>query len=69
MVSYIELFEYPDPTPIDFCFWGWMKSEVDTCDELLARISDAVARITKRDEEVIRKTGDIRTRVENGISG
>jgi hypothetical protein len=23
-----ELFEFPDLTPLDFCLWGWMKSEV-----------------------------------------
>jgi hypothetical protein len=43
-----ELFESPLPTPLDFCFWGWMKSVVhnkkaDTRDEfwmlLLATIN------------------------------
>jgi hypothetical protein len=42
----IELFESTDPTTIDFCLWGWMKTRVhkrmvDTQDELLARILDA----------------------------
>jgi hypothetical protein len=44
----IELFESIDPTPLDFGLWGWMKSgvyklKVDTRDELLARILDAVS--------------------------
>jgi len=50
MVTEIELFESPDLIPLDFCLWGWMKSEVyirmeDTRDESLARILDAAARI------------------------
>jgi hypothetical protein len=28
MVTEIELFESADLTPLDFCMWGWMKSEV-----------------------------------------
>jgi hypothetical protein len=41
---------FPDLTPFDFYLWGWMKSEVyrrkvDTWDELLDRIMDAIARI------------------------
>ena len=40
MVTKIELFESTDLTPVDFCWWGWMESEVykrkvDTQDELL----------------------------------
>jgi hypothetical protein len=43
----------PDLTPLNFCLWGWMKSEVyrrkvDTWDELLDRIMDATARIKER---------------------
>ena len=39
----------PDLTPLDLCFFGWMKREVykimvDTPDELLAPILDAAAR-------------------------
>jgi hypothetical protein len=42
-------------TPLDFCLWGWMKSEVYkkevvAGDELLARILDAAARITKLED-------------------
>jgi hypothetical protein len=48
MVTAKELFESPDPTPLDFCLWCWMKSEVykrgvDTRDKLSANILDAVA--------------------------
>jgi hypothetical protein len=40
----------PGLTPLDFCSWSWMKSEVyrrevDTWDELLDRIMDAIAPI------------------------
>jgi len=28
MFTGIELFESPDLTPLDFCLWSWMKSEV-----------------------------------------
>jgi hypothetical protein len=43
----------PDLTPLDFCLWDWMKSEVyrrkvDTWDELLDRIMDAISRIKER---------------------
>ena len=51
-VAEIELFEYPDLTPFDYCFWAWMKGEgykrkTDAPGESLARISDAAARIRK----------------------
>jgi hypothetical protein len=41
-------FEFTDLSRLDFCLWGWMKSEVykrntDTPDEPLARILDAAA--------------------------
>jgi len=50
MVTETQLFEPPDPTPLDFCLWGWKKSEVykrkeDTRDELLARILDIAASV------------------------
>jgi hypothetical protein len=50
MVTEIELFESPDLTPLHFCLWGWMKSEVyklhvDTYMKRIARILDAAARI------------------------
>jgi hypothetical protein len=43
----------PDLIPLDFCFWGWTKSEVyrrkvDTWDELLDRTMDAISRIKER---------------------
>jgi hypothetical protein len=51
-VTDIEPPRFLNITPLDFCLWGWMKSEVykrmvDAADELLARILDAAARITK----------------------
>jgi hypothetical protein len=47
----------PDLTPLDFCLWGWMKSEVyrrkvDTWDELLDRIMGAIAHIKERQDEL-----------------
>jgi hypothetical protein len=52
MVTEIELFETPYVTALDFCLWGWMKSEVylrkvDTRDELLSGVLDAASRIKK----------------------
>ena len=43
----------PDSTPLDFCLWGLMKSEVyrkkvDTRDELLVNILDVIACIKER---------------------
>jgi len=40
----------PDLTPLDFCLWGWMKSEVykekvNTRDELVTRIMNSAALI------------------------
>jgi hypothetical protein len=60
MVTQIHLFESPDPTPLDFCLWCWMKSEVykrrvDRGDKLSARILDAAPR-TKRCEAQLRQT-------------
>jgi len=68
MVTKIELFESTDLTPLDFCWWGWMKSEVhkrkvDTQDELLACILDAAARIEKCEDQLRRTTRNLRTRV------
>jgi hypothetical protein len=39
------------------------KRQVDSCDELLSRISDAAACMKKRDEEFGLATRDLRTRV------
>jgi hypothetical protein len=57
MVTEIKLFESPDLTPLDFCLWGWMKSEVykrkvDKRDELSAHILDAAARTKKREDQL-----------------
>jgi hypothetical protein len=62
MVTEIELFG----SPIDFCWWRWLKGEVykrkfDTRGELLGRILDAAARITKRENQLRRATRDLRT--------
>jgi hypothetical protein len=59
MVTEIELFESQYLTQLDFCLWGWMKSEVykrkvDIRNELLARIlvaAAAAARIKKREDQ------------------
>jgi hypothetical protein len=80
MVTEIQQFEAPDQTPLDFCLWGRMKSEVykrnvDTPDELLARILDAAACIKKREDQLRRTTSDLCTRVakctevDGGICG
>jgi hypothetical protein len=42
----VEPFESPDITPLDFCWWGWMKSEVKKengiqNDELLGPVLNA----------------------------
>ena len=66
-VKELQLFDSPDITPLDFCLWGWMKSEVykrkvDTPDELLARTLDAVASIQKHEDQLRQTTRDLRTR-------
>jgi hypothetical protein len=63
---------FPDLTPLDFCLWSWIKSEVykrkvDARDGLLARILDAAARRKKREDQLRRKTRDLRTRVAKCI--
>jgi hypothetical protein len=68
MVTDIELFESPDLIALDFCLWGWMKSEVyqrrvDIRGELRASIVDADARIKKREGPFTRTIGELRTRV------
>ena len=50
----------PDLTPLDFCLWGLMKSEVyrkkvDTRDELLVIILDVIACI-KECQDALRRT-------------
>ena len=72
------MFETPDLTSLDFCFWVWTNSKVhsrkvDAPDELLARILDAAARIKKREDQLRRTTRDLRkgvtkcTVVDGGI--
>jgi hypothetical protein len=50
----------PDLTPLDFCPWGWTKSEVykekvNTRDELVARIMNSVALIQQERQDDHRK--------------
>jgi hypothetical protein len=52
MVTGTELFQSPELTKLDFCWWGWMKGEVYKRDELLARILDVAARIKKREDQL-----------------
>jgi hypothetical protein len=56
----------PDLTPLDFCLWGWMTSEVyrrkvDTWDEPLNRKMDAIACIKERQDELRRATRHVLT--------
>ena len=78
MVTERELFEFAGITPLDFCLWGWMQSEVykrkvDTRDELLARILDAAACLEKRKDQLRRTIRHLRTgtakciEVEGGV--
>jgi hypothetical protein len=62
----------PDLTPLNFCLWSWMKSEVyrrkvDTRNELLDRIMDAVARIQESQDALRRATHHVFTRVAKRI--
>jgi hypothetical protein len=62
----------PDLTPLDFCFWGWIKSEVDrtkvdTREELLDHITDVIARIKERQDALRRATCRVLTRVAKCI--
>jgi hypothetical protein len=75
----INLFEVqwpprsPDPTPLDFCLWGWMKSEVynekvNTGDELVARIMNSAALLKpERQNDLRRATRTIVKRVEKCV--
>jgi hypothetical protein len=63
---------FPNLTPLDFCLWDWMKTEVyrikvDTWDELLDRIIDAIARIKERQDELRRATRLVLTRIAKYI--
>jgi len=60
-------------TPLDFCLWGWMKSEVykekvNTRDKLVARIMNSAALIKQeRQDDLRRVTGTIAKRGEKCI--
>jgi len=68
----IKLFEV-GAYRLDFCFWGWMKSEVyeekvNTRDELVARITNS-AHLTKqeRQDDLRRATPTVAKMVEKCI--
>jgi len=58
---------------LDFCLWGWMKSEVykekvNTRDELVARIMNSATLIKQeRQGDLRRATGTVAKRVEKCI--
>ena len=62
-----------DLTPLDFCLWGWMRSEVykeevNTRDELVARIMNSAAVIKQeRQDDLRRTTRTVVKRVEKCI--
>jgi hypothetical protein len=64
-----QLFEV-EVTPLDFCVWGWMKSEVykekvKTREELVAGIMNSAALLKQeRQDDVMRATRTIVKRVE-----
>jgi len=68
----IELFEV-GLIPLDFCLWGWMKSEiykekVNTRDELVARIMNSAALIKQeRQDDLRRATRTVAKRAEKFI--
>jgi hypothetical protein len=55
----IQLFEV-ELTPLDFCLWGWMKSEVykeniNRRDELVARFMNSAALIKQERQDDLRR--------------
>ena len=60
-------------TPLEFCLWGWMKSEVykekvNTRDDLVARIMNSAALTKqKRQDDLRRATRTVAKRVEKCI--
>jgi len=72
MAVEIQLFEV-GLTHLDFCLWGWMKSEVykekvNTRDELVARIMNSAAIIKQeRQDDLRRATRTFAKRVEKCI--
>ena len=72
MVTEREILETLDPCLLNYFLWCWMMSEiykrnVETPDELLARILDAAACIKKREDQLRQTTRDLRTRVAKCI--
>ena len=75
----IQLFELkwsprsPDITPLDFCLWGWIKSEVykekvNTRDEFVTRIMNSAALIKQEHQDDLRRaTRTVAKRVEKCI--
>ena len=63
----------PDLTPLDFCLWGWMKSEVykekvNTRDELVPRIMNSAALLKQERQDDLRTaTRAVVKRVEKCI--
>ena len=63
------------PTPLNFCLWGWMKSEVhkekvNTRDELVARIMNSAVLIKhERQDDLRRATRTVVKRAEKCIEG
>jgi hypothetical protein len=63
----------PDLTPLDFCLWGWIKSEVykekvNTRDGLVARIMNSAAIIKQEHQDDLRRaTHTVAKRVEKCI--
>ena len=50
----------PDLSPLDFCLWGWMESEVykgkvNTRDELVARIMNSAAHMKQERQDDLRR--------------
>jgi len=68
----LQLFEF-GAYRLDFCLWGWMKSEVykekvNTNDELVARImNNAVLTKQERQDDLRRATRNIAKSVEKWI--
>jgi len=62
-----------NPSPLDFCLWGWTKSEVckekvNTRDELIARIMKSAALLQQeREDDLRRATRTVVKRVEKCI--
>ena len=64
----VPLTDHQDLTPLDFCLWGLMKSEVyrkkvDTRDELLVNILDVIVCIKEHQDALRQTTRHVFTRV------